>query len=86
MKLIMETWNRFLKEQTETAPFEVGDVVEDSSWAVKGEIVQVYPPPPSPDSYGYLIKIISHPEEEIVGREVEYEPDDLIDYDFIKVG
>jgi|SaaInlV_165m_DNA_1040744.scaffolds.fasta_scaffold269593_1 hypothetical protein len=92
MKLIMETWNRFLKEQTEDSPFEVGDVVEDPNEKTKGEILSVakyYDKEDSysgKDEYGYIMKIIASEEEELVGTELEFDPSVLIDYDFTKVG
>lgn len=91
MKLIMETWNRFLKEQTEDSPFEVGDVVEDPNENTKGEILSVtkYDKEDSysgKDEYGYIMKIIASPEEELIGTEQEFDPSVLIDYNFTKVG
>ena len=83
-----------IDKQAEDCPFKVGDIVEDDYHGdiTRGEIVHVqiynkkYWTSTGKDECGYIIKIIASPEEELIGRELEYDPSRLIDYNFTKVG
>jgi hypothetical protein len=76
-------------EYCEQAPFKVGDIVEDSANETSGEILHIEKSDKwdsGEPMYGYTMRMISSPEPELIGQELFFDVDDLIDYDFIKVG